>query len=69
MFEVEITKDRWEELLDCIGSVIIDGGIHDVDWVWEFTEDERMLAINTLKNNTPFEVVDCLCGEDEDENC
>lgn len=64
---MQITKDRWGELLDCIESVIVDGSIHAIDSLWEFTEDEMMLAINTLKNNTPFEVVDCLCGEDRNE--
>ena len=65
---MQISKDRWEEWIDCVKSAIVDGSIHALDWMCEFTEDEKMLAINTLKNNTPFEVVDYLCEKGEDEN-
>ena len=34
----------------------------------DMKEEEINLIVNTLKNNTPFEVVDCLCEKGEDEN-
>lgn len=62
---MQITKDRWSKLLSEMEVVLhryaTDGYESDMK------EDEINLVINTLKSNTPFEVADCLCGEDEDE--
>ena len=66
VFKMQITKARWNKLLVEMEIVLhryaTDGYESDMK------EEDINLIVNTLKNNTPFEVVDCLCEKGEDEN-
>lgn len=60
MTEVVITKERWDKLL-FVAEQALNGSIYAIEEdLWEFSSEERMLLINVLKNNTPFEVIESM---------
>ena len=61
---MQITKDRWNKLLYLVEGALY---VSTNSYLANIKASEIDLIINTLKNNTPFEVVDCLCGEDRNE--
>ena len=57
---MEITKDRWDKMLFVVEQAL-NGGIYAIEEdLWEFSAEERMLLINVLKNNIPFEVIESM---------
>lgn len=58
MIDLVITKDRWDKLL-YVTERALSGNIHAIEEeLWKFSDEERMLLVTVLKNNTPFNVME-----------
>lgn len=58
MTDLVVTKDRWDKLL-YVTEQALNGSIYAIEeGLWKFSDEERMLLITVLKNNTPFNVVE-----------